>query len=197
MLRICSRKACATITALAVLAGASVLLNKGRVDHHHHAPEVVSKQEEEITHASEAAGAVAASHEAHDAASAQAALRGIMLKGALGTVKPRPLKVERGVASSYGLGFNGRKTANGEIYNQNTYTAAHKRLPFGTQVQVKNLRNGKTVTLRINNRGPYVKGRIIDVSLKAARDLGMLKAGVVPVEVTVLAGDSRSLQASQ
>lgn len=94
--------------------------------------------------------------------------------------------VIRGKASFYGSQWHGRKTANGEIYDQNTLTAAHPTLSFGTKVLVKNLRNGREVTLRINNRGPYIKGRIIDVSKRAAQELRMTKAGVVPVEITIL-----------
>lgn len=98
--------------------------------------------------------------------------------------------VIRGKASFYGGYWHGRKTANGEIYDQNTLTAAHPTLSFGTKVLVKNLRNGREVTLRINNRGPYVKGRVIDVSRRAAQELRMTKAGVVPVEITVLPKDA-------
>jgi rare lipoprotein A len=97
--------------------------------------------------------------------------------------------VYRGKASFYGGYWHGRKTANGEIYDQNTLTAAHPTLQFGTKVLVKNLRNGREVTLRINNRGPYVKGRIIDVSTRAAQELRMTNAGVVAVEITVLPKD--------
>ena len=98
----------------------------------------------------------------------------------------KPAHVERGKGSYYGPEFEGKRTANGEVFRANTHTAAHRSLPFGTKVRVKNLANGREVTLRINNRGPFVKGRIIDVSERAARDLGMIKKGVVPVEVTVL-----------
>ena len=89
-------------------------------------------------------------------------------------------------ASWYGPGFHGRTTANGETYNQNAMTAAHKGLKFGTKVRVTNQRNGKSVTLRINDRGPFVKGRIIDVSKAAAGKLGMRQSGVAPVCVTVI-----------
>jgi len=91
-----------------------------------------------------------------------------------------------GKASFYGGKWHGRKTANGEIYNQNSMTAAHKTLPFNTKVKVTNLNNGKSVVLRINNRGPFKKGRIIDVSVAAAKKLGMVKSGVVPAKVEVL-----------
>jgi rare lipoprotein A len=95
-------------------------------------------------------------------------------------------RLERGKASFYGGYFHGRRTANGEIYNQNSFTAAHRTLRMGTMVSVKNLRNGREVTVRINNRGPYVRGRIIDVSTRAARELRMVDSGVVPVEISVL-----------
>lgn len=98
-------------------------------------------------------------------------------------VKP---KAQKGKASFYGAMFHGRPTASGERYDQNSLTAAHRTLPMGTRVKVKNLRNGREVVVRINNRGPYVKGRIIDLSSKAAKDLRMTGAGVVPVEVTVM-----------
>lgn len=96
-------------------------------------------------------------------------------------------KVLEGKASYYYGKWIGRKTANGEIYRRGDMTAAHKSLPFGTTVRVLNLRNGKAVVVRINNRGPYVRGRIIDLSLAAAEKLGMTKAGVVRVKVEVLA----------
>lgn len=96
------------------------------------------------------------------------------------------VKPMKGKASYYGGAFHGRRTASGERYDQNSLTAAHRSLPMGTRVLVKNLRNGREVVVRINNRGPYVKGRIIDLSSRAAEDLRMTNAGVVPVEVTVL-----------
>ncbi|CAF0703217.1 septal ring lytic transglycosylase RlpA family protein [Candidatus Methylacidithermus pantelleriae] len=93
---------------------------------------------------------------------------------------------QRGYASWYGGRFHGKPTADGGRYNQWAHTAAHRHLPFGTVVRVRNLLNGKQAVLRITDRGPFVKGRIIDVSLGAARELGMVHAGVVPVEVRVL-----------
>ncbi len=93
----------------------------------------------------------------------------------------------QGLATWYGgKRWHGRLTASGEIFDQDRLTAAHKRLPFGTLVRVKNLRNGRTVTVRITDRGPYGKGRIIDLSRAGARRLGMIVAGVVPVKLTVL-----------
>ncbi|PAW75427.1 MAG: hypothetical protein B9S32_17890 [Verrucomicrobia bacterium Tous-C9LFEB] len=93
---------------------------------------------------------------------------------------------QRGEASYYGGYWNGRKTATGEIYNQMTMTAAHKTLPFNSRVKVRNLVNNKEVVVRINNRGPYRKGRIIDLSVAAATKLDMRNSGVVPVEIIVI-----------
>ncbi|MEO6681940.1 MAG: septal ring lytic transglycosylase RlpA family protein [Ginsengibacter sp.] len=90
---------------------------------------------------------------------------------------------ETGKASYYADKFNGRRTANGEIFRQRKMTAASKTLPFGTIVRVKNLSNGKTVKVRINDRGPFVEGRIIDLSKKAARKIDMIRAGVQPVQI--------------
>ncbi|WP_298720378.1 septal ring lytic transglycosylase RlpA family protein [uncultured Oceanisphaera sp.] len=89
----------------------------------------------------------------------------------------------QGMASYYGARHHGRKTASGEPFNQHALTAAHRTLPFGTRVRVTNLNNKKSVIVRINDRGPYAKGRIIDLSAQAARELNMIRAGVVPVRV--------------
>jgi rare lipoprotein A len=91
--------------------------------------------------------------------------------------------METGKASYYADKFDGRKTANGEIFNQSAKTAAHKTLPFGTKVTVKNLSNGRSVKVRINDRGPFVAGRMIDLSKKAAKKIDMVNAGVVNVEI--------------
>lgn len=91
--------------------------------------------------------------------------------------------VEAGKASYYANFFEGRKTASGAVFKQNKRTAAHKTLPFGTKVKVINLSNGKKVKVRINDRGPFVEGRIIDLSKKAAKKIGMINAGVVEVKV--------------
>ena len=93
---------------------------------------------------------------------------------------------ERGQASWYGDPYHGRTTASGEIYDMNDLTAAHRTLPFGTRVEVTNLNNGRSVVVRINDRGPFKKGRIIDLSRSAARELDMIEAGVVPVKVVLL-----------
>ncbi len=93
---------------------------------------------------------------------------------------------EEGIASWYGPGFHGKKTANGERYNQNALTAAHKTLPLGTVVRVTNVENGESVVLRINDRGPFKYDRIIDVSRRAARILHMHDAGTAKVHVEAL-----------
>jgi rare lipoprotein A len=90
------------------------------------------------------------------------------------------------VASWYGEQFHGRTTSSGEVYDMEGMTAAHRTLPFGTVVRVENLTNGRSTTLRINDRGPFVDGRIIDLSRWGARELEMLRAGVAQVQVTVI-----------
>jgi rare lipoprotein A len=109
---------------------------------------------------------------------------------ALGCVRgPRPRypgAVQYGLASWYGRDFQGRPTASGEPFDMYAYTAAHRNLPFGTRVRVTNEANGRSVVVRINDRGPWVEGRILDLSYAAAKALGMLEAGVVRVRVEVL-----------
>lgn len=90
------------------------------------------------------------------------------------------------VASYYADKFNGRKTANGEIFDMNGYTAAHKDLPFGTQLKVTNLANGKSVVVRVNDRGPFVAGREIDLSKAAAMKLDMTGAGTANVAIEII-----------
>ncbi len=93
---------------------------------------------------------------------------------------------ETGLASWYGPKFHGRQTANGERYNMYGFTAAHRILPMNTMVRVENLENGRSVVVRINDRGPFVKNRVIDLSRSAAAKLGMLKRGVAKVKITAL-----------
>lgn len=93
---------------------------------------------------------------------------------------------QRGTASWYGPDFHGKKTANGEMYDMHALTAAHTILPLGTRVRVKNLENGKEVVVRINDRGPFVKRRIIDLSYAAAEAIDMQARGTARVEVTAL-----------
>ncbi len=91
---------------------------------------------------------------------------------------------QTGKASYYADKYDGRKTSSGEIFRQSKLTAAHPSLPFGTIVTVKNLSNGKTVDVRINDRGPYARGRIIDLSRRAASDIDMIRYGVVKVKIS-------------
>lgn len=90
------------------------------------------------------------------------------------------------VATYYGKRFHGRKTASGETYNNNAYTCAHKTLPFDTKLIVTNPKTGKSVVVRVNDRGPFTRGRDIDLSYSAAKELGILAHGVAPVEVVVI-----------
>ena len=94
--------------------------------------------------------------------------------------------VEKGVASWYGRKFHGRKTSNGETYSMYAMTAAHKTLPMNTWVQVENLDNGREIKVRINDRGPFVRGRIIDLSYSGAKKLGVVGPGTARVRVTAL-----------
>jgi len=91
-----------------------------------------------------------------------------------------------GLASWYGPGFHGAQTASGEYFNQNDLTAAHRTLPFGTKVRVTNVYNGRSVVVRINDRGPFSGGRVIDLSAAAAQALGIINSGVAPVQIEVL-----------
>jgi rare lipoprotein A len=93
---------------------------------------------------------------------------------------------ETGVASWYGVPYDGRRAASGEIYDMRQLTAAHRRLPFQTWVEVTNLSNGKQVDVRINDRGPFAKGRVLDLSQAAARDIDMLRAGTARVRLKVI-----------
>ncbi len=95
-----------------------------------------------------------------------------------------------GMASWYGPGFHGKRTASGRRFDMHAMTAAHKTLPFGTRVRVTNLVNGRTVVLTINDRGPFAKGRIVDVSKRAAERLGFIAKGETRVRVQVVSGAS-------
>ena len=95
-------------------------------------------------------------------------------------------RIERGFASYYGRAFAGRKTASGELFDPSQMTMAHRTLPFGTRVRVTNLENGRSVDVIVNDRGPFVAGRIVDLSTAAAKKLDMIADGVVEAEVVVL-----------
>ena len=99
---------------------------------------------------------------------------------------PKSGRPQIGVASWYGEKFHGRKTSSGEIFDMYKLTAAHKSLPLGTRVRVTNLKNRKSVIVKINDRGPFVRGRIIDLSYGAAKKIGMVDDGVVKVRVEIV-----------
>ncbi len=103
-------------------------------------------------------------------------------------VPPGTGAIQTGIASWYGPGFHGRPTASGMIYDQGELTAAHQTLPLGTKVMVTNLNNGRSTEVSINDRGPFAKGRIIDLSYAAARSLGMIGPGTIPVRIEVVDG---------
>ena len=100
--------------------------------------------------------------------------------------QPAAALSQQGVASWYGPGFHGKKTTSGTVYDQYGMTAAHQTLPLGSSVRVTNLANGKSVTVLVNDRGPFVKGRVIDLSYAAARAVDMIGPGTAPVRVEVL-----------
>jgi rare lipoprotein A (peptidoglycan hydrolase) len=110
----------------------------------------------------------------------------------------RPLKkvnpgfTQDGIASWYGPGFHGKKTASGEVYNMHELSAAHNILPLKTRVKVTNLQNGKELVVRVNDRGPFVNDRMIDLSLAAAQGLGIVRPGTAPVRLTVLGPGDRA-----
>jgi rare lipoprotein A len=121
---------------------------------------------------------------------------GLTLSGCSGVRRPAPVSppvltsgpgpagiVQTGIASWYGPGFHGRQTANGEVYDQHELTAAHPSLPMGARVMVTNLDTGESVKVRINDRGPFVHGRVIDLSYAAARSIGVYGPGTVPVRI--------------
>jgi len=105
--------------------------------------------------------------------------------------------VQRGIASWYGTKFHGRKTSSGEVYNMHAMTAAHKTLPLPTYVRVENLSNGRSAVVKVNDRGPFVGDRIIDLSYAAAQKLGVAGPGTAEVEITVISANSASQPTQQ
>ena len=106
-------------------------------------------------------------------------------------VGSRPRTSAKGHCVLYHDSLHGNKTASGQVYNKNKLSAAHKSLPLGSKVRVTDVRTGKSIVVRVNNRGPFVKGRIIDLSRRAASELGLIKKGVTPVKVEVLSVPGR------
>jgi len=123
------------------------------------------------------------------AAVAAAALVSVLAAAACSRLPgPRGGGVETGIASWYGPDFHGRETSSREIFDQNDMTAAHKTLPFGTYVMVTNLENDRSVVVRVNDRGPFVRGRVIDLSYASARVLGIVGPGTARVRIETLRG---------
>jgi len=113
------------------------------------------------------------------------AMLGMVLTGVLVALTMQPY-YQVGIASWYGPGFHGKRTASGEVYDMYAMTAAHRTLPFGTIVRVVDLDTGKSVVVRINDRGPFIEGRIIDLSYAAAVELGMVRKGLARVGIQIL-----------
>jgi len=120
---------------------------------------------------------------------------GMLLAAGCSTVRrprvaaPAPVasgNVQEGIASWYGPGFHGKRTSSGERFDQYDFTAAHRTLPLGSWVVVTNKMNGRSIQVYVNDRGPYIQGRVIDLSYAAARAIGMLGSGTVPVRIVVL-----------
>lgn len=124
----------------------------------------------------------------------RAALAGALAAGLLATGcgSSRPGFTQSGQGSYYANKFRGRPTASGAPYRPSKMTAAHNTLPFGTRIRVTNVRNGRSVKVTVNDRGPHVAGRIVDVSGKAARRLHLVRAGVVPVRLEVIRAAPRA-----
>lgn len=97
--------------------------------------------------------------------------------------EPKLTLIGEGIASYYGKGFHGRKTASGEVFNQNSFTCAHKTLPFGTKLLITRIETGDTIVVTVNDRGPYIKGRVLDLSYMAAKELDMLGTGKANVKI--------------
>ncbi len=113
-------------------------------------------------------------------------LAAVLFLSACSSHRTSPDTTISGKASWYGARHHGKQTASGERFNQHALTAAHRSLAFGTRVKVTNTLNNKSVTVRVNDRGPYSKGRVIDLSRAAANKIDMINSGVVPVRVQVL-----------
>lgn len=126
--------------------------------------------------------------------SGAASAAAVLLAACAGNPGPAPMASvttgwqEEGEASWYGPGFHGRQTASGEVYDMEAMTAAHRELPFGSRVRVVNLDNGRETRVRINDRGPFARGRVLDLSRAAARDIDMLGSGTARVRIEVLEG---------
>jgi rare lipoprotein A len=103
----------------------------------------------------------------------------------------KPGDVQTGIASYYHDSLHGNRTASGQVYDKSRMSAAHKTLPLGSKVRVTDVKTGKAITVRVNDRGPFVKGRIIDLSRRAARELGMIQRGVTKVKMEIVSVPGR------
>lgn len=131
-------------------------------------------------------------HRTHDQPSRRTSRRGFMALAVLALALPfgaAQARVQEGVVSWYGEQFHGRPTASGEPFDASAMTMAHPTLPFGTKVRVTNLRNGRSVEVRVNDRGPFVGSRIADLSHAAAVTLGMMRRGLARVRIEILGSD--------
>jgi len=113
-------------------------------------------------------------------------IQALSFKSKNNTDNSMPEVYQYGKASYYAGQFIGRKTANGEIFTSNEYTCAHKSLPFGTKLKVTNIETNESIIVRVNDRGPYVKNRIVDLSLRGAHELGLMKSGVAEVSIEIV-----------
>lgn len=113
-------------------------------------------------------------------------LLGVSLPSYTKKNKPTTNIIEEGKASFYGHKFIGKKTASGEIFTEHLYSCAHRTLPFGTLLKVTNIKNGEAVIVKVNDRGPFIKGRVLDLSIKAAKDLKITQMGVARVSVEMI-----------
>ena len=120
------------------------------------------------------------------------AAAGLLLAATSGIVyAANPGDTQSGIASYYHDSLHGNKTASGQVYDRNRMSAAHKTLPLGSKVRVTDVKSGKSIVVRVNDRGPFVKGRIIDLSRKAAQELGIVRKGISRVKVEVLSVPGR------
>ena len=125
-------------------------------------------------------------------------IAGLLLVASCARIRYKePSNVQTGMASWYGPDFHGKTTSNREVYNMYDLTAAHRTLPFETFVIVTNLNNGKSVTVRINDRGPFVEGRIIDLSYAAANIIDAIEPGVIPVKLEIIESKSPPIKAQK
>jgi len=173
------------VPALVFLCFASVLFSSGCADHN---PVVDRRQPPPLQPSPAPAETVEAPKRSPDVPPQPTPAGPVRRSNKPAALPPPAGYTEEGNASWYGEPFNGRRASNGEIYDMYKLTAAHKTLPFDTVVRVTNLNNGKSTSVRITDRGPFVENRIIDLSLAAAREIESIGPGVVPVRLEIISG---------